>query len=124
MLIHRTHWIDLQEMVRYNASKLFSACPSTDNPSAVFDAWNIPYVSDCHKILVDVITKIKSGKENDGPADFNNTVMIVQSSGTGKSRMVDEAARLVFTLPFNLRSEADSYLGNLCPKILSVMPYH
>lgn len=50
---------------------------------------------------------MKKGEWVVGPSDFNNTVMIVQSSGTGKSRMVDEAARLVFTLPFNLRSDKD-----------------
>lgn len=96
-------------MVRYNldASRIFSACPFTDNTSALREAWNTPYVSDCHNILIEVMTRIKEGEEDEccGPSDFNNTVMIVQSSGTGKSRMVDEAARLVFTIPFNLQSE-------------------
>lgn len=34
---------------------------------------------------------------------YSTTVAIVQSSGTGKSRMVDEQANLVFTIPFCLR---------------------
>ncbi|KAF8124075.1 hypothetical protein EV363DRAFT_1586969 [Boletus edulis] len=32
-----------------------------------------------------------------------NSVALIQSSGTGKSRMVDEMAKLVFTIPFNVR---------------------
>ena len=33
---------------------------------------------------------------------YANTVVIIQSYGTGKSRMVHEQANLVFTIPFNL----------------------
>ena len=40
-------------------------------------------------------------------ADYANFLPIVQSSGMGKSRTVDELARRVFTLPFNLRPPAD-----------------
>ena len=39
---------------------------------------------------------------------YDNFVAIVQSSGTGKSRMGDEAAKYIFTLPFNLRSSRDT----------------
>ena len=39
---------------------------------------------------------------------YSNTVAIVQSSGTGKSRMVDELARYVFAIPFNLRDEEET----------------
>ena len=34
-------------------------------------------------------------------------VELIQSSGTGKSRMVDEQANLVFTIPFNVRDPTD-----------------
>ena len=36
---------------------------------------------------------------------------ITQSSGTGKSRMVDEMAKLVFTIPCNLESKASHEAG-------------
>lgn len=39
---------------------------------------------------------------------YSNYVSIVQSSGTGKSRMVDEAAKLVFTIPLNLRKQVET----------------
>ncbi|KAF8590094.1 hypothetical protein K439DRAFT_1657646 [Ramaria rubella] len=41
-------------------------------------------------------------------APYSNSVSIVQSSGTGKSRMVHEQSNLVFTVPFNLGDESDS----------------
>ena len=39
---------------------------------------------------------------------YTNSVAIIQSSGTGKSRMVHEQANLVFTIPFNLRHPTDN----------------
>jgi hypothetical protein len=42
-----------------------------------------------------------------GDQFYANYLPIVQSSGTGKSRMVDELAGEVFTIPLNLR-EADT----------------
>lgn len=46
---------------------------------------------------------------------YSNQIAIVQSSGTGKSRMVHEQANLVFTIPFNLRESGDSEGAYLCP---------
>lgn len=47
--------------------------------------------------------KAQSKKEH-----YSNTAAVIQSSGGGKSRMVDEQAELVFTIPLNLRAEAES----------------
>lgn len=107
--------------MRHRVQIVSSFCSFTNNSSAVRKAWSTPYVSDRHKLLVDIITRMKTGTNrlalkagelddnNTGELDdSNNTVTIVQSSGTGKSRMVDEAARLVFTLPFNLRGDQAS----------------
>jgi hypothetical protein len=38
---------------------------------------------------------------------YANFVPIIQSSGMGKSRLVDETAKLIVTIPFCLRSELD-----------------
>lgn len=45
-----------------------------------------------------------------------NCVALIQSSGTGKSRMVHELAKLVFTIPFNLRDpdEHDRGESSIC----------
>ena len=39
---------------------------------------------------------------------YSNVVSIIQSSGTGKSRMVDQLACSVFAIPFNIRSANDN----------------
>ena len=39
---------------------------------------------------------------------YANMMTILQSSGTGKSRMVDQLAFQVFTFPFNLRDPAET----------------
>ena len=45
--------------------------------------------------------------EKRGNKLYANFVPIVQSSGMGKSRLVDETAKLIFTVPFCFRSELD-----------------
>lgn len=47
-------------------------------------------------------------KEQGDSSDYSNTAVIIQSSGGGKSRMVDEQADLVFTLPLNLRGKVET----------------
>lgn len=44
----------------------------------------------------------------DRKTDQSNYASVIQSSGTGKSRMVDEAAKLVFTIPLNLRKQVET----------------
>ena len=65
--------------------------------SVVRNAWKEPFRGDYHKVL---LQKIDAMYE---PQPYKNMCAIVQSSGTGKSRMVDELAKLVFTLPINIR---------------------
>lgn len=65
---------------------------------------------------------------------YSNTVAIVQSSGTGKSRLVDELAKLIFTIPINIRNPQQHngtrwrvlYFGSamlLTLKIVAAYPY-
>ncbi|KAF8551255.1 hypothetical protein OG21DRAFT_301501 [Imleria badia] len=48
---------------------------------------------------------LKNINAMDRSAEYANSVPLIQSSGTGKSRMVDEQAKLVFTIPFNLHPQ-------------------
>ena len=56
-------------------------------------------------------TLFKSGldemNKSRGDLLYANFVPIVQSSGMGKSRLVDETAKLIFTIPFCFRTESD-----------------
>ena len=66
-------------------------------------AWEVDFVGDTHLLLLKTINDMNA--KRDVRADANS-VTIFQSSGTGKSRTVDQLAKLVFTIPFNLRPEA------------------
>ncbi|EGN99476.1 hypothetical protein SERLA73DRAFT_74000 [Serpula lacrymans var. lacrymans S7.3] len=65
----------------------------------VKSAWNKEYTGKMHILLLDNLNIINYSSIYSGFAS------IVQSSGTGKSRMVHEQAKFVFTIPFNLRNE-------------------
>jgi len=73
-----------------------------NNASAISNAWNQQYAGKYHRLLLDNINRMSRGKP------YSNYVAILQSSGSGKSRMVREQSNLVFTLPFNLRAHSES----------------
>ena len=71
--------------------------------------WACHYVGKCDKILLDSMTNaLKTDK-----GGYSTIGAIIQSSGYGKSRMVDQVARQVFTLPFNLRDPAEDSDGEI-----------
>ncbi|KAF8579397.1 hypothetical protein K439DRAFT_1525242 [Ramaria rubella] len=71
------------------------------NAPAITSAWTSPYAGNYHRTLYNNINSMPRSRP------YSNSVAIIQSSGTGKSRMVHEQSNLVFTIPFNLRSQAD-----------------
>ncbi|KZS99725.1 uncharacterized protein LAESUDRAFT_732934 [Laetiporus sulphureus 93-53] len=73
---------------------------------ATVSAWSRTFYGTAHQLLYKNIKSMSSSRRKDQL--YSNYVSIVQSSGTGKSRTVDEMARLVFTFPFNLRAEGNS----------------
>ncbi|KZT00605.1 uncharacterized protein LAESUDRAFT_816421 [Laetiporus sulphureus 93-53] len=73
---------------------------------ATVSAWSRTFYGTAHQTLYNSIERMNSSRVPEQL--YSNYVSIVQSSGTGKSRTVDEMARLVFTFPFNLRAEGDS----------------
>ncbi|KAG9092220.1 hypothetical protein FRC06_000190 [Ceratobasidium sp. 370] len=79
-----------------------------DQLGATEKAWHVPYVGPTAGLLRKAMDQMNAKR---GDADYANFVPIIQSSGMGKSRAVDEVAREVFTLPFNLRSPKDNTGG-------------
>lgn len=65
-------------------------------------AWKQDFHGDHHVFFIDEINRISKG------GYYSHFNVILQSSGTGKSRTVDEMAKLVFTLPFNLRADIEN----------------
>ncbi|CAA7268828.1 unnamed protein product [Cyclocybe aegerita] len=68
-------------------------------------AWTQEYQGSTHQTL---LSNIESDPRR---SPYCNTGAIIQSSGYGKSRTVDELAKLVFTIPMNLRAEAETQQG-------------
>lgn len=73
--------------------------------SATVKSWAIPYHGDAHQVLRVAIKKME--EERNIEHAYANMVSIIQSSGTGKSRMVDQLATVEFVFPFNLRLEEE-----------------
>ncbi|THH03138.1 hypothetical protein EW145_g6499 [Phellinidium pouzarii] len=67
-------------------------------------AWTIQYMGTAHKLLHRSISDMNQRR---GTKSYANSLAIVQSSGTGKSRTVHELGKLVFCIPFNLRAEKE-----------------
>ncbi|KAG8708105.1 hypothetical protein FRC08_000107 [Ceratobasidium sp. 394] len=71
---------------------------------ATIKAWGVPFVGPAAELLKQAMDQMNTKRRD---ANYANFLPIVQSSGMGKSRTVDELARRVFTLPFNLRPTAE-----------------
>jgi hypothetical protein len=72
-------------------------------------AWKFEYQGSAHKVLLQAIDKLHTvGKENNYAKNFP----IAQSSGTGKSKTVDQIARERILFPMCLREDiGDDYFG-------------
>ncbi|KAK7444315.1 hypothetical protein VKT23_015327 [Stygiomarasmius scandens] len=91
--------------------------PFLSLPESNVAGWSRNFVGDHHRLLLQNIKKmqarkvelLKRGKLRKDQTDYGhlNHAALIQSSGSGKSRMVDELAKLIPTIPINLRSEAD-----------------
>ncbi|RDB30775.1 hypothetical protein Hypma_005735 [Hypsizygus marmoreus] len=68
-------------------------------------AWKDPYQGAWSNLFVRALDDINHKRPRG--EDYSNFLPIVQSSGTGKSRLVDEAAKEIFVIPFNLRPAGD-----------------
>ncbi|KAM6493391.1 hypothetical protein JOM56_011525 [Amanita muscaria] len=70
-------------------------------------AWGLPFQSQAHKVLYETICEIRSPK--------HNILAVHQSSGYGKTRMLDELAKSVFTFPFIVRNPSETRVGPTYP---------
>ena len=78
---------------------------------AIREALKVPFTGAYHLMLlgaIDDMVSIQVGRiqtESVNHPLYWNHLSIVQSSGTGKSRMVDEMSKEIFTIPFNFRRD-------------------
>ncbi|KAG9026161.1 hypothetical protein FRB95_009332 [Tulasnella sp. JGI-2019a] len=88
--------------------------------TATENAWEHPFSGQSHLLLKSVIDRMATGDQKHA---YFNQLAIIQSSGTGKSRTLDQVALQVFTIPFNLRDELASRDYTYPPEDQAVRSY-
>ncbi|KAJ6611189.1 hypothetical protein B0H10DRAFT_2193056 [Mycena sp. CBHHK59/15] len=98
---------------------VLSAVPTSHNHKKMFSGLPDRHATrDCHDALLNTLKAMKmTGK----PRNYHGTVTILQSSCTGKSRLLDEVAKKLFTLPLNLRMDKDAKEGYSAATALQVV---
>jgi hypothetical protein len=74
---------------------------------ATVASWSTPFVGTASEAFVETLDGYMTDKVDLYYARF---ISIVQSSGMGKSRMIDEVAKTKFVLPLNLRKNSDGQI--------------
>ncbi|PSR83227.1 hypothetical protein PHLCEN_2v5789 [Hermanssonia centrifuga] len=72
-------------------------------------SWAEPFKGQSHILMVNSLNQMNRKRFDRGEVNpYSNYTAVVQSSGTGKTRTVHEAAKLIFTMHFNLRPDEDT----------------
>ena len=73
---------------------------------ATVKSWSVPYQGNIPKVLYEYM------RTNNNPW-YEHILAIVQSSGMGKSRLIDEFSKSHFVIPLNLRaSESGNFYSS------------
>ncbi|KAF8806794.1 hypothetical protein BYT27DRAFT_7233606 [Phlegmacium glaucopus] len=76
-----------------------------DGHLATMLSWDEAYIGEAHEVLYETITSQIQSE----PQAYARYQAIVQSSGMGKSRMVDELSKQHLVIPINLRNEGSGF---------------
>ncbi|KAG9080519.1 hypothetical protein FRC06_006480, partial [Ceratobasidium sp. 370] len=78
----------------------------SDTNSSLQSAFEQPYIGATPKLFLQTLNhERESAGRPINQKPYNWSISVIQSSGMGKSRMVDEAANLIFTIPINIREK-------------------
>ncbi|TFK93135.1 hypothetical protein K466DRAFT_538427 [Polyporus arcularius HHB13444] len=107
--------IMLISQLRQPASLLrnLPAAPRHSQVSVPREAWATPFIGKSHDVLLLNLQRMykHSLQASVDTSKHLSHTSIIQSSGSGKSRMVDEVSKLMFAIPFNIRKPEDSKVG-------------
>ncbi|KAF8249115.1 hypothetical protein K440DRAFT_641481 [Wilcoxina mikolae CBS 423.85] len=80
------------------------------NLKSLYTSWTADYYGDANKTLMQKIQKLEEtmSAEAGAPTYYCKLIPILQSSGMGKSRLVNEIGKDIFTISFTLRSGEES----------------
>jgi hypothetical protein len=74
---------------------------------AAHDAWSDKWLGDHHVLFANLMDQLRAGPANHRLMPYNHSISLIQSSGMGKSRLMDSVAKLKFCFPFNMREPND-----------------
>ncbi|KAF8205492.1 hypothetical protein K438DRAFT_2014426 [Mycena galopus ATCC 62051] len=88
---------------------------SSDSNNSLKSAFEAPYEGTVYQVFIDTLNRERAFYSNQSSPNsaYNWTISVIQSSGTGKSRMVEQAANKVFTIPINLHEDLNDGRGNI-----------
>ncbi|KAG9083195.1 hypothetical protein FRC06_004663, partial [Ceratobasidium sp. 370] len=78
----------------------------SDGNNSLQSAFEQPYIGATPKLFLQTLNheRESAGRPID-QKPYNWSISVIQSSGMGKSRMVDETSNLIFTIPVNIREK-------------------
>jgi len=71
--------------------------------AAAHRAWSDNWLGNSHILLANLMDELHKAPGDPQMKPYNHSISIIQSSGMGKSRLVDSVARIKFCFPFNMR---------------------
>ena len=74
----------------------------------LYASWNEPYYGDSVDALEKTLIRYEGNTESEARQLYAKMLPIIQSSGMGKSRLVDELSRRLITTTFTLRQNESS----------------
>ncbi|KAJ3916378.1 hypothetical protein F5877DRAFT_80945 [Lentinula edodes] len=114
-LLPRTYIVNKGNLHNEVALPAHSNHTPPTNYDQVTRAWNQDYIGSHDKLLLH-----NMDDSSQSPESYGNLAAIVQSSGFGKSRTVDEIAKQVFTIPMNVRNPSATSFGAYPPPDLEL----
>ncbi|KEP49335.1 putative G2/mitotic-specific cyclin cdc13 [Rhizoctonia solani 123E] len=90
------------DMCGYSLSGSVNTSNNPQNPKYFFE---LPYKGDLPQLFKDTLNKYSESDIGDVAAKgaYDRSISVTQSSGMGKSRLVDEMSKLMFIIPVNPR---------------------
>jgi hypothetical protein len=70
---------------------------------AAHEAWSEEWLGDSDILLANQMDRLRQEPTDLNKQPYNHSIAIIQSSGMGKSRLVDSIAKKKFCFPFNIR---------------------
>ncbi|KIL60391.1 hypothetical protein M378DRAFT_26527 [Amanita muscaria Koide BX008] len=101
--VDNNDWTDLFRLLVQQHDDSFNSL--RQKIQSLSDAYNTPFLGLSAKNFIDYLETVDYEVQLDQIRLYSKSVAVVQSSGTGKSRMLTETGNYIFTLPICLRQQ-------------------